>query len=119
MSDLMKKMLLASVGLVAVSKEKAQKIIEPLVKKGQLSENQGRRLLDQLVKKSEQARKGLEKTIDRIARKTLSRMDIPTKQDYLDLSCRIDKLEKKGKTKARAKRKTSVKPSVTKKQTTT
>jgi polyhydroxyalkanoate synthesis regulator phasin len=118
MLDLMKKTLLAGVGLVAVSREKAQKIVEPLVKKGQLSEEQGKRLLNELVKKSEQTRKGLEKTIDGVVRKTLSKMEIPTKQDYLNLSRRIDKLGKKVKTKTKAKHKTSVKRSLTQKRTT-
>lgn len=114
MLELIRKTLLAGAGLVAMSREKAQRIIEPLVKKGQLSEKEGKKFLNELVKKSGQARKSLEKMTDGIVRKTLSKMDIPTKQDYVKLSRRIEKLEKKGKVKPKAKSKGRVKRSVTK-----
>jgi len=114
MLELIRKTLLAGVGLVAISREKAQRIIEPLVKKGQLSEKEGKKILNELVRKTEQVRKSLEKTTDGIVRKTLSKMDIPTKQDYVKLSRRIEKLEKEGKLKPKAKSKSRVKRSVTK-----
>ena len=115
MLELMRKILLAGVGLVALSTEKAHRIIEPLVKKGQLSKKEGKKFVNELVKKSGQARNSLEKMIDAIVTKTLSKMDIPTKQDYVKLSRRIEKLEKKGKVKPKAKTKSRVKRSVKKK----
>ena len=115
MLELIRKTLLTGVGLVVISKEKAQKVIEPLVKKRQLSKKEGKKFVNELVKKSEQARKSLEKMTDGIVRKTLSKMDIPTKEDYLKLSRRIGKLEKKRKTKPKAKSKSHVKRSATKK----
>jgi len=115
MLELIRKTLLAGLGLVVLTTEKAQRIIEPLIKKRQLSKSEGKKFVNELVKKSAQAREGLEKMIDRIVTKALSKMDIPRKQDYVKLSRRIEKLEKKGKVKPKAKTKRRVKRSVTKK----
>jgi polyhydroxyalkanoate synthesis regulator phasin len=115
MFEVIRKTLLTGLGLAAISKEKAEKIVEPLVKKGHLSDREGKKFLDELIKKSEQARKALEKTVDGIVQKTLSKFDIPTKRDYETLLGRIERLEKEGKAKTKVKRKSRTKRSVAKK----
>jgi len=99
MMDLIKKTLFIGMGLVSMTKQKAEAIVKPLVKKGELSEKEGREFSNELLKKSEEARKVLEKMIDEFVKRTLSKMNIPTKDDYLKLSRRIEKLEKKSKAK--------------------
>lgn len=99
MMDLIKKILFAGMGLASMTKQKAEAIVKPLVKKGEFSEKEGRKFSSELLKKSQGARKGLEKMIDGLVKRTLSKMNIPTKDDYLNLSQRIEKLEKKSKAK--------------------
>lgn len=49
---LMDKGFLLSIGLASIGKQKAEKLIKELVKKGKLNEQQGRKLVMDLVKKS-------------------------------------------------------------------
>lgn len=99
MMDLIKRTLFIGMGLVSMTKQKAEAIVKPLVKKGELSEKEGRQFSSELLKKSEEARKGLERMIDGFVKRTLSKMNITTKDDYLKLSRRIEKLEKRSKVK--------------------
>lgn len=57
---------LLSVGLASIGKEKAEKLIEQLVKKGRLNEKQGRALANKLIKKSKAEKKKLESRFRRV-----------------------------------------------------
>ncbi|MBW1613859.1 MAG: polyhydroxyalkanoate synthesis regulator, partial [Deltaproteobacteria bacterium] len=59
MFDLIKKTILTSVGLAAMTKDKVEELVKALMEKGEITENEGEELIDDLLKKSEQARKDL------------------------------------------------------------
>ena len=64
MFELIKKTMLAGVGLAAVTKDKVEELARELTEKGEMSEKEGRELIDELLKKSEQARKDLETKVE-------------------------------------------------------
>jgi polyhydroxyalkanoate synthesis regulator phasin len=88
MLDIIKKTMLAGVGLTLMTKEKIEKIASELIEKGQMSEKEGKEFIDELIKKTEQTKKELETTIENILKKLLDKMNLATKDD-------INKLEKK------------------------
>jgi polyhydroxyalkanoate synthesis regulator phasin len=95
MFELIKKTMLAGVGLAAVTKDKVEELARELTEKGEMSEKEGKELMDQLLKKSEQARKDLETKVEDTVRKVLGKMAVATKEDIDSLSERIKKLEQK------------------------
>ena len=95
MFELIKKTMLAGVGLAAVTKDKVEELARELTEKGEMSEKEGKELMDQLLKKSEQARKDLETKVEDTVRKVLEKMAVATKEDIDSLSERIKNLEQK------------------------
>jgi len=93
MLDLIKKTMLTGVGLAAMTKNKVAKLARELAKNGKLSEKEGKKLVDDLLKKSEEARKDLEARIERTAKNTMMKMNLATREDILNLTERIKKLE--------------------------
>lgn len=95
MFELIKKAMLAGVGLAAVTKDKVEELARELTEKGEMSEKEGKELIDELLKKSEQARKDLETKVEDTVRKVLEKMAVATKEDIDSLSKRINNLEQK------------------------
>ena len=95
MFELIKKTMLAGVGLAAVTKDKVEELARELTEKGEMSEKEGKELIDELLKKSEQARKDLETKVEDTVRKVLGKMAVATKEDIDSLSERIKTLEQK------------------------
>ena len=95
MFELIKKTMLAGVGLAAVTKDKVEELARELTEKGEMSEKEGKELIDELLKKSEQARKDLETKVEDTVRKVLEKMAVATKGDIDSLSERIKNLEQK------------------------
>lgn len=93
MFELIKKTMLAGVGLAAVTKDKVEELARELTEKGEMSEKEGKELIDELLKKSEQARKDLETKVEDTVRKVLEKMAVATKEDIDSLSERIKNLE--------------------------
>ncbi|MEA3297164.1 MAG: phasin family protein [candidate division Zixibacteria bacterium] len=93
MLDSIHKMLLAGVGMAAMTKDKIDKHVEELVEKGKLSEKEGRELAEDMLKKSKQAKDDLEKQVEKQVQQTLQAIQIASKEDVEKLAARIEKLE--------------------------
>jgi len=93
MLDAIHKMLLAGVGLAAMTKDKIDEHIKELVEKGKLSEKEGRELAEDMLKKSKQAKEDLEKQVEKQVQQTLQALQIVSKEDVEKLEARIEKLE--------------------------
>jgi polyhydroxyalkanoate synthesis regulator phasin len=93
MFDLIKKTMLAGVGLAAMTREKIEETIDELVKKGKLSEKEGKEIVEELIEKSKTAKKDLEEKIEKIVTISLKRLNIPTRDELTEIKKRIERLE--------------------------
>ena len=101
-----RRLLLASVGAVVLSKEEAETLVARLVEKGEITEKDGRKLVDDLVARTKEASQS---SLDRVSQTTsktedmltkrieavLNSMNIPSKQDISQLTSKIDALARK------------------------
>jgi poly(hydroxyalkanoate) granule-associated protein len=101
-----RRLLLASVGAVVLSKEEAEALVARLVEKGEITEKDGRKLVDDLVARTKEASQS---SLDRVSQTTsktedmltkrieavLNSMNIPSKQDISQLTSKIDALARK------------------------
>ena len=101
-----RRLLLASVGAVALSKEEIESLVTRLVEKGEITEKDGRKLVDELVTRTKEASQS---SLDRVSQTTsktedmltkrveaiLNTMNIPSKQDISQLTRKIDSLARK------------------------
>jgi len=93
MKDLLKKGLALGLGLAVASKEQIEKVVDELVKKGEISAAESKELVEELVKKGEQEQEELKNKVRAYLREFLSELDVPSKSDLKNLESRIEKLE--------------------------
>jgi polyhydroxyalkanoate synthesis regulator phasin len=89
MIDLIKKTMLAGVGLAAMTKDKVEELAEELTEKGELSEKEAKELVEDLLKRSKRAKKDLNKKMEDVVTKVLKKMDVATKKDIARLDRKI------------------------------
>jgi len=88
MDDYLRKISLLGMGIITLTKEKAEELAEELVKQGEISEEEGKNLMADLLKRSNEQKKEFDKRIEQEMKKAAARLNLATKED-------IDRLEKK------------------------
>jgi poly(hydroxyalkanoate) granule-associated protein len=93
--DIARKVVLASIGAVALAQEEIEEFIDKLVERGELAEKDGKKLarevMDRRKKEAEKAEDEVGKRVEEI----LDRMSVPTKADIESLGEKIAVLSKK------------------------
>ncbi|MFD2638875.1 phasin family protein [Piscibacillus salipiscarius] len=93
MRDLFKKGLSVGLGLASASKDQAERVLDELVEKGQLSKEESNNLLKDLRMKGEESQKQFDEKIKRQLKTYLDELEVPTKETAQALEDRIEKLE--------------------------
>jgi len=88
----LRKVLLASIGAVAVAQEEAEDLINKLVDRGEIAREEGRRLVDDMTAKRQA--KVLAQFDSRVDA-ALGRMDVPSKADLQAVEKKLDELNRK------------------------
>jgi polyhydroxyalkanoate synthesis regulator phasin len=92
--DVVRNALLAGFGV----QEKVKEFVDELVKKGELSESQGAKLVKEWSEKVQKNTDDMSKSFNEMVTKTLSKMNLSTKEDIDKLHAKIDALaERVGK----------------------
>lgn len=92
--DFLEKTLLAGLGLFDLTKERAEKIVDDLVKRGEVSKSDKAKAIKELLKGHEQRMKKLKEKIDERVEKLSSKIRMAKKDDLDELSKKIDQLAK-------------------------
>lgn len=106
MAGLARKVLLAGVGAVALTKDEVEEFVAKLVERGEMAEQDGRKLVRDVMSRrrngSEKAQEQVEGQIERIETAmdqriegVLARLNVPTKSDIDTLSEKISMLAEK------------------------
>ena len=85
MTSLLEKGFLAGIGLLSMTREKAQKIVEELTHEGELQRGEAKEWIDQLSDRGEEERQALRKLIRDEIKKVLDEMGLATKDDIQKL----------------------------------
>jgi len=91
----MRRVLLASIGVVAVTKEELGEFIDKMVERGEIAEQEGKKLYAELMDKRKKKTGEAEEIAGTRMREMLDHMDVPTKADIDVLSEKISALSKK------------------------
>jgi polyhydroxyalkanoate synthesis repressor PhaR len=92
--EFVKRSVLAGMGAIAITKEKAEEIANELVKSSKISREQGKDLVKSLMEKAEEEKEALDGKIESAIQRVVKRMDIPTKEEFRELNQRIENLSK-------------------------
>ncbi|MCK5177379.1 MAG: hypothetical protein KAQ92_06640, partial [Candidatus Aenigmarchaeota archaeon] len=94
MDNVAKKILLLGLGIGATTKEKIEKLIEELEKKGELSAKEGEKITQEFIKKSKKQSEDIKKMVDTELSATIKKMPFATKTDIKALERKIEKISK-------------------------
>lgn len=72
MLEILEKIILAGVGLVSMTKEKAEELVDTLIKKGQVKARDRNAILSKLLKGTKKFDKDLEKKMEQISSNIMS-----------------------------------------------
>lgn len=95
MSNLIKNMIMASLGIVSITKKNAEKLAKDLIKEGKLSETQEARFIKDLMTKSKKVSSNFNKKIEILVEKSLKRLNVATRKDLDDIKQKLNVLVRK------------------------
>jgi poly(hydroxyalkanoate) granule-associated protein len=93
--DAARKVLLASIGAVALAQEEVEDFVNKLVERGEIAEKDGKKLIRETMEKRKKEAKKAEDQLDKRMEEILDRMNVPSKSDIEALSAKISALTKK------------------------
>ena len=91
----LRRVLLASVGVVALTIEEIGELVDKLVERGEIAEQEGKKLVTEIKEKRKKKTDEAEVMASSRIREMMDKMDVPTKSDIEDLSAKIATLSKK------------------------
>jgi poly(hydroxyalkanoate) granule-associated protein len=90
-----RRVLMASIGAVALTQDEMEKFVTKLVERGEIAEKDGRRLVQDVVDRRKSQTVKVEEQLDHRIGSILGRMNVPTKADIEALEAKIVALSKK------------------------
>ncbi len=93
--DFVNKTFSMGIGAAVMSKEQIDKLVDEMVKKGDVSQAESKQFANDLYNKGEQARQEMEQQVNLKVKQRLAELDLPTKSDIVELENRIALLESK------------------------
>lgn len=85
----------AGLGLVALTKEKAEEMVQDLVKKGEMSNEEGKKALENALNRVQEESAKMKVKIQEQVETTLSTMNVAKASDVVGILVRLEELEKK------------------------
>ncbi|MFQ5706231.1 MAG: phasin family protein [bacterium] len=93
-SGILKRTLLAGLGIYSLTKEKAQEIMEDLVKRGELSKDEGAKFVKAMMDKADEEMAYVKNFVDKRVNETLAKIRPSYEDEFKKLHQKIDKLTK-------------------------
>jgi polyhydroxyalkanoate synthesis regulator phasin len=93
MMSSIRKLLLASLGLVDLTKEKAEQVVADLVERGEMTSQEGEDFLAELFQRVDTEKDQMLHRIQKESRKLMYGMGVASKEEVQELRLRVDRLE--------------------------
>ncbi len=96
MLTLLEKSFLAGIGLLSMTHEKAQKIVDELSQRGEVQKGEAKEWIEQLVHRGEEERLAVRKLIHDEVKSVLDELGLATKEDIQGLATKGKARNKEG-----------------------
>ncbi len=93
MRDLLANMFSLGLGIVAVSKEQVEKLVDELVKRGEMAPGEAKKMVGEIMEKGKEGKENLSEAVRKQIKRALLELEVPTKDDIIALEHRIRVLE--------------------------
>ncbi len=95
LSEMLRRVMLATIGAVAIAQEELEAFVNRLVERGEIAEQDGKKLVNEMKDKRKSKTAQVEDEVSKNLEGVLKRMNIPSKADVDALSQKITTLSKK------------------------
>ncbi|HAJ56789.1 MAG TPA: hypothetical protein DCL35_03340 [Candidatus Omnitrophica bacterium] len=92
--DILKELVDLSVGALALTKERAEKVVKNLIRKGKLGEKEGKSLVKELIQKGKKERETLNKELAKAVKDVVGKLNLATKDELDRLKREVAGLKK-------------------------
>jgi len=92
--DLIKKTMMAGIGLALKTRDEVEDLVKDLVKKGSMNEQEGKKFLDELLSRYDEAKVKMEERVEKIVKDFLKKADVVTGDELKALKKEIRELKK-------------------------
>lgn len=93
MKELINKAFTLGLGFAATSKEQIEKLVDELVKKGELTRDESSKYVDELMKKGDKVKESFDDSMEDRTKQLFEKLSVATKDDIRKLESRITTLE--------------------------
>ncbi|GAF64804.1 hypothetical protein BTS2_1700 [Bacillus sp. TS-2] len=93
LKDAIKKGMALGFGLAAASKEQAEKMVDELVKKGEMTRQESKQFINEMIEKGTERQEKVDDMIAERVRKMMQDLNLVSMDDYKKLEQRITVLE--------------------------
>ena len=97
MAKMIERSLLMGLGILSLTRKKAETIVEELVKEGEARRDESRELVDKLTAHGDEEREALKRLVRGEIEKTVTALNLATKEDIEALNKKLDGLAAKSK----------------------
>lgn len=94
MADFIKNAVLAGLGLISLTSEKAEEFAKELIKRGELTENEKAKFVKEVLDQSEKTKTEIEQKIEKTVETILSRINIPSRKEFEELKNKVEELSR-------------------------
>lgn len=99
MKELVRKAFTLGWGAIALTREAAEKLVDELMKKGEMSQAEARELVNDLLERDKKEREEVQKVIRQEMALVLGELNLPSRDDLLRLEEKVDQLLQRGEEK--------------------
>jgi poly(hydroxyalkanoate) granule-associated protein len=93
--DSLRRVMLASIGAMALTRDELQAFIDKLIERGEVAEEEGKKLMNELMEKRKKKTDEAQEMAAQRVQEVLDQMNIPTRADINALGDKIASLSKK------------------------
>lgn len=91
----LRKMVLASVGVVGVAQDEIRQLVDRMVERGEITEKDARKLLNDAQKEFNRRRRSGQTKAEKEMEGIMEKMNVPSKADIEDLTKQVAQLSKR------------------------
>ena len=93
--DIIRKAMLLGLGVISLTKEKAEELVDDLIKHGEVAREERFKVVDKLLEQAEKQERELVGKISETVQKVITDLGLPTKKDLDEISKRLEAIEKR------------------------
>ena len=92
MFDFFERGFLATVGILSVSREKIQEVVDQMVARGQLNTDEAKQLVEKMIKRGQEERETMRGLVRQEVQKVIGELDLASHNDFQVLNEKLDAL---------------------------